>query len=320
MADDQAFLNGLSHALGVVYVLLWGSSFYPQIYENYKRKSVEGVSVTYYAYNILGHVCYTIYTLAYYLTQRKYDLALSVDISDVVFGAHSIVCVIVTLWQLWYYDAAKDETGGVKKPPRVHGCHKIALALMCVVIAVVLALAVTDEVQWIDTTGKQYAFSFIDVLGYVKMVVTVLKYSPQVYMNYARQSTEGFSIGMVLLDIGGGSLALVQQGVDGIREDTWSAFTTNVPKLCLSVLTIIYDGIILFQHYALYRKNNGKHSGAEKLARGSLNGGDEEEPFMTGVDRHSSSKSLVYVSGEYARIIEPQEIDDMVRMHSPTDT
>lgn len=46
--------------------------------------------------------------------------------------------------------------------------------------------------------------------SYVKLAVTLIKYVPQAYMNYTRQSTVGYSIGGVLLDITGGLLSILQ--------------------------------------------------------------------------------------------------------------
>ena len=46
--------------------------------------------------------------------------------------------------------------------------------------------------------------------GYAKAAVTLLKYSPQVRLNYRRKSTVGFSITNVLLDFSGGLLSFMQ--------------------------------------------------------------------------------------------------------------
>ena len=46
--------------------------------------------------------------------------------------------------------------------------------------------------------------------SYVKLAVTLIKYVPQAYMNYSRQSTVGYSIAGVLLDFTGGLLSILQ--------------------------------------------------------------------------------------------------------------
>lgn len=47
-------------------------------------------------------------------------------------------------------------------------------------------------------------------LSYVKLAVTVIKYTPQAYMNYQRKATTGWSIHNILLDFTGGILSLTQ--------------------------------------------------------------------------------------------------------------
>ncbi len=47
------------------------------------------------------------------------------------------------------------------------------------------------------------------VMGYAKAAITFVKYCPQVYLNYKRKSTVGWSLANVMLDFTGGSLSLI---------------------------------------------------------------------------------------------------------------
>lgn len=51
----------VSAVIGWVYFWAWSVSFYPQVYLNYVRKSVVGLSFDYSVYNILGFACYTVF-------------------------------------------------------------------------------------------------------------------------------------------------------------------------------------------------------------------------------------------------------------------
>lgn len=62
-------------------------------------------------------------------------------------------------------------------------------------------------------------------LGYVKLICTVIKYCPQVYVNYKRKSTEGWSINQILLDFTGGVLSLAQLLIDSALQADWSGLT-----------------------------------------------------------------------------------------------
>ena len=62
-----------------------------------------------------------------------------------------------------------------------------------------------------------HAFSWNGFLlwaSYIKLVITAIKYIPQAYMNFVRKSTEGWSIGNVLLDFTGGTFSILQMAFD----------------------------------------------------------------------------------------------------------
>jgi cystinosin len=47
------------------------------------------------------------------------------------------------------------------------------------------------------------------VMGYAKAAISFVKYVPQVYLNYSRKSTVGWSLANVLLDLTGGILSFL---------------------------------------------------------------------------------------------------------------
>lgn len=64
-------------------------------------------------------------------------------------------------------------------------------------------------------------------------MTTIVKYIPQAYVNYQSQSTDGWSIGQILLDLGGGILSNLQLVIDSSLQDDWSGITGNPIKLGL---------------------------------------------------------------------------------------
>lgn len=50
----------ISHLLGWAYFLAWSASFYPQAILNWRRKSVQGLSMDFIYLNVLGFLCYTV--------------------------------------------------------------------------------------------------------------------------------------------------------------------------------------------------------------------------------------------------------------------
>ena len=98
--------------------------------------------------------------------------------------------------------------------------------------------------EWIDVV---YA------LGYAKLLITIFKYMPQVHVNYKRQSTVGWSIWQILLDVAGGALSIMQLVIDSSLQNDWSGLTGNPVKLGLGNVSIFFDFIFMFQHYYIYR-------------------------------------------------------------------
>lgn len=81
----------------------------------------------------------------------------------------------------------------------------------------------------------------------------MVKYIPQAWVNYKRQSTVGWSIAQILFDLTGGVLSLVQLLLDSSFNSDWSGVTGNPIKFLLSNVTIFFDLVFIVQHYILYR-------------------------------------------------------------------
>ncbi|KAF3925387.1 Cystinosin [Orbilia brochopaga] len=85
-----------------------------------------------------------------------------------------------------------------------------------------------------------------------KLLVTLIKYLPQIYANYMNQSTQGFSIYQILLDFFGGFLSLVQLGIDAALEGSWEGVTGNMVKTGLGLLSMALNIVFMVQHYIIY--------------------------------------------------------------------
>lgn len=90
-------------------------------------------------------------------------------------------------------------------------------------------------------------------LSYVKLLVTLVKYTPQILANARNRSTHGWSITQILLDVGGGVLSIAQVCIDALRQGHWSGITGNPVKFALGQVSLVYDSIFIVQHYILYR-------------------------------------------------------------------
>jgi|Transcript_104048 uncharacterized protein with PQ loop repeat len=220
--------------VGYGYVLAWGISFYPQLILNWRRKSTEGMSIGFQWYNVLGFMLYLIYT----------SFSVEATFQDQLFAAHALFVTICMLIQVPLYGTNK-----LGDFPPVHG-KVVGVLLVFLDLAILLNLA--------------KVISMVDLLytcGYLKDVVSLVKYTPQLYLNWQRKSTLGFAMSMVFLDLTGGLLSIMQQLVDcqydpttsTMREEwTWEPLTGNKPKFFLGLIAIVYDFMFMYQYFVMY--------------------------------------------------------------------
>lgn len=81
------------------------------------------------------------------------------------------------------------------------------------------------------------------VMGYVKLVVTTVKYMPQVVTNYRRKSTTGWSIQQIILDAIGGVFSIAQLLIDCSLQGDWSGIAGNSTKLALGYISLLFDSV-----------------------------------------------------------------------------
>ncbi|XP_073874341.1 cystinosin isoform X6 [Macaca fascicularis] len=79
----------------------------------------------------------------------------------------------------------------------------------------------------------------------------------EAYMNFHYKSTEGWSIGNVLLDFTGGSFSLLQMFLQSYNNDQWTLIFGDPTKFGLGVFSIFFDVVFFIQHFCLYRKRPG---------------------------------------------------------------
>uniref|UniRef100_A0A8C9S5J7 Cystinosin, lysosomal cystine transporter n=1 Tax=Scleropages formosus TaxID=113540 RepID=A0A8C9S5J7_SCLFO len=237
-------LEIINQIIGWIYFLAWSISFYPQVYENWKRKSVVGLNFDFLALNLTGFIAYSVFNVGLFwvpymqeeFLKRDPNGVIPVDANDVFFSLHAVVLTLIYICQCAIY-----ERGGQK-------VSKVAIFLLVVgwtFALVTLFVAVAGKITWLT-----YLYYF----SYIKLGVTLVKYIPQAYMNYKRQSTEGWSIGNVLLDFTGGSFSLLQMFLESYNNDEWRLIFGDPTKFGLGVFSILFDVLFIVQHYCLYRK------------------------------------------------------------------
>lgn len=211
-------------------------SFYPQVISNFKRKSTVGLSPDFVVLNVIGFNCYTAYNAALYwnpsiqkLFKERYgpDTEITVQSNDVAFSIHALVLSLITLCQILYYNNnGNNETAVVRlsKPIRI---VIIGIAIICIGFPLMVVLDNNDEQHnnyYLNNDdgssgmGKFNWLDFIYLLSYIKIFISLIKYIPQVLLNFRRKSTVGWSIWNILLDLTGGTLSDLQVSKTSTNE------------------------------------------------------------------------------------------------------
>jgi len=252
--EEHDLLFYLSQVIGWIYFFAWSFSFYGQVIENYTRKSVVGLSFDFEAYNLLGFIGYSVYTIWGYIDP---DIGTGhVAIQDIVFALHAVLITIITIIQIFIYHDKNDPEQKVSSI-----CKLIITCLIWGVLQIILIERVMGLYDPHEVMKKDIVFNSVIYLGWCKVFISFIKYMPQAYYNYRRKSTEGWSIMNILLDFTGGSFSFAQNVIDKIRgekiinDDNLQSHTLNIAKFALSFVSITFDIVFMIQHYCLYREN-----------------------------------------------------------------
>ncbi|KAJ5573402.1 L-cystine transporter [Penicillium hispanicum] len=285
-SQSEIFVRALSRLLGWIYMASWSASFYPQPIYNFQRGSTAGLSIDFPTINFLGFVCYAIYTAAFlyspviraqYAARHPHSGEPTVRFNDFAFAAHAVVLSAIVYSQFWpvIWGLRVSRFQRISKP--MAGLFWGSILAVLVVIGIVMSGSPDrgndpSSWAWIDvvsncplqgapTAGKElfqretHAGTLYQIytFSYIKLVITVVKYVPQAWLNYKRQSTVGWSIVPILMDLTGGVLSLVQLVLDSSLQSDWSGITGNPVKFLLGNITIVSDMVFVVQHYILYR-------------------------------------------------------------------
>ncbi|KAM3961597.1 lysosomal cystine transporter cystinosin isoform 2-T4 [Aphomia sociella] len=237
-------INVISYIMGWIYFAAWSVSFYPQIYINFKRKSVVGLNFDFLGLNIMGFTMYSLFNCGLYFSKEiqaeyfnRHPRGLNpVQLNDVFFSLHAAFATLITIAQCYMYE---------REDQRVSMTGRGILGVFGVVVVVSASVAAAGHLAWLD---------FLYYCSYIKLSITLIKYVPQAYMNYKRKSTVGWSIGNIFLDFVGGSLSILQMVLNAYNYNDWVSFFGDATKFGLGLFSLIFDVFFILQHYVFYRE------------------------------------------------------------------
>lgn len=150
-------------------MLCWSASFYPQPIHNWQRRSVAGCAVDFPTVNVLGFVCYAVYTWSFLfspLIRKQYAVRhpaaeeSTVRFNDFAFALHAVVLSAITysqFWpQIWGFTVLRFQT--ISKPilGLFWGC--------CLSIMIVMFLVIGQSP---DGGYDPFSWAWIDVVSLI---------------------------------------------------------------------------------------------------------------------------------------------------------
>lgn len=157
----ESVLVVVADVVGWGYFLAWTVSFYPQIYENCRRKSVVGFSFDMVTYFMLSYLTYLLYNaVVYFDIQIQQEIigksheSNPVKITDVVFALVAFICTSIQILQCCVFERGSQ---------KVHISTWVVCGLVLLVLGALSLFAVFKFISWVLVL--QYC-------GYVKLVVS----------------------------------------------------------------------------------------------------------------------------------------------------
>ena len=303
----RASLPFQSGLIGWIYFTAWSISFYPQVFINARRRSVVGLSFEYPALNLVGFSCYTAFNSALFWSpsvRAAYRDAHngdnpSVQSNDVFFGIHAVALTLIVLVQICVYERGDQRLalwcaavlivllsiiGGVAAATAAHASPNLDWLQYFTILSYVklsisegarrqapLCLLAQSNVAACARRRRRRRRRHRPLSRAASLLAALMKYFPQAFLNWRRQSTVGWSIENILLDFTGGSLSLAQSLMDNSipRGSAWANILGGNPaKFFLGFTSMVFDIVFMVQHYGLYRENNARLEAEEEEARG----------------------------------------------------
>merc|ERR1719487_329235 len=184
----------ISAMLGWSYFTAWSVSFYPQVIQNFRRRSVRGLSTDFQVMNFAGFLCYFTFNAALYwnshvraqYAEQSGGRTPPVRNNDVMFGGHALALCTLTLLQIFVYRDKNEPTrAGARKLRMMVTAFLSTIAFFTLVLTIVVFATSEKAMSWL---------TWLQVQAQVKVLITLVKYCPQLWMNYRRKSLDGWCI------------------------------------------------------------------------------------------------------------------------------
>ncbi|CCE64437.1 hypothetical protein TPHA_0H02330 [Tetrapisispora phaffii CBS 4417] len=260
-------MMSLDELLGAIYVLVWSISMYTPIITNWRFKSSAAISVDFLMLNIVGYMLLTasMYLQLYSwlpvseelnkldnINNTEYIPRPKITEFDLFYTFHGFLLNIVLATQVYFPRLWKFR---VEKTSEM----KLLYSRILSATLILFSFATGHFIYYNDNNGwsNVRTLSYCNKLFALKLVMSLVKYLPQVKHNFERKSMKGFSISGTFLDAIGGIASLLQLCLQLYNDEGFSVklMVTNFGKIGLGIITLIFDFIFLTQ-WNLYKESD----------------------------------------------------------------
>eukprot|EP00033_Pygsuia_biforma_P004049 GCRY01004437.1.p1 GENE.GCRY01004437.1~~GCRY01004437.1.p1 ORF type:complete len:326 (+),score=49.07 GCRY01004437.1:142-1119(+) len=266
---------------GLASIGIWMFAQFPQIFMNFKRGSVESLSLPFIAEWLLGDLTNFVGAL------------LTHQLPTQIFTGGYFVCVdIIVCFQFivfsirdrvrgknkQYSNINSEDSAGGDEIARTSSSSNMANKSSVAILGVVLLLSLYFTLPGLSidsaahssvssrhllSKGSDTSATLGVILGWVSTTLYVTSRTPQIWKNFRRKTVDGLSFLMFFCAVGGNGF----YGISIFLYSTDSSFLMDkLPWLVGSLGTVCFDFMIFCQFY-LYRKNTAQDGETTPFAK-----------------------------------------------------
>jgi uncharacterized protein with PQ loop repeat len=210
-------MDELAYSLSIISLIFYSIVYVPQFFVIYKSKSSSGISL----WMLLLWTQADVLSLIGTIVLHMYTNIIMIS------WYHFIVGVLMIVFVLYYRDKYNNNY-----EYKIQVLSTIIFICVNTVICVILNVIITRSHDLIG-----------EIIGWVTTVFYIVGRFPQMWLNYKNQSTEGLSILMYVFTILGNATYTAVITIDN------ETIQSNMPWIVSSVVMIVLDLYIIYQHY-----------------------------------------------------------------------